>query len=210
MLMASMFHNSTSYLDRYFEQVEALRREIPVTLYLAEGDSTDNTREVLEKYLEPGDQIIDATHGGMVFGSVDHPQRWKQIAYVCNTLLDALPQAGNLIYVEADLIWTPETMVHLLGDLTVVDAVAPLCYQRERFYDTWGYRYEDGSHIGSSPVRHTGLVKILSAGSCIAMRPEVYRDCRFTEDEAIVGFCKEMKAEGFGLFMDTDLAIEHP
>jgi hypothetical protein len=208
--MASMFHQAETYIPRYFAQVEALRREIPVTLYLAEGDSADNTRSTLGAYLKPGDQIIDATHGQMVFGSVDRPERWKQVAFVCNLLLDALPQTGPLIYVESDLIWTAETMLRLLADLDVVDAVAPLCFQRERFYDTWGFRWEDGTHIGSAPARDTGLVKILSAGSCIAMRPEVYRDCRFSDDEAIVGLCREMRAEGFEMWMDTDLAIEHP
>ena len=209
-LLASMFHQAESYIPRYFAQVGALREHVPVTLYMAEGDSTDNTRRILEAYCQPGDQVIEASHGQMVFGSVDRPERWKQIAYVCNTLLDSLPQAGNLIYVEADLIWAAETMTHLLGDLTIVDAVSPLVYQRDRFYDTWGFRFLDGTHIGSSPVRHEGLKKILSAGSCIAMRPEVYRECRFTDDEAIVGFCKEMHAEGFKLYADTDLRIEHP
>ena len=115
-MLASIFRDSAAYVDRYFAQVDALRQHIPVTLYLAEGDSTDGTWVVLNERTTDDDYLFQIAHGGPKFGSVNNPQRWKQIAYVCNGLLDSIPQQGNLIYVESDLIWEPETMLTLLGD----------------------------------------------------------------------------------------------
>ena len=45
--IGSIFRNSTSYVDRYFEQIERLESELdaPVALILGEGDSTDSTEK---------------------------------------------------------------------------------------------------------------------------------------------------------------------
>ena len=209
-MLASIFRDSAAYVDRYFAQVDALRQHIPVTLYLAEGDSTDGTWVVLNERTTDDDYLFQIAHGGPKIGSVNNPQRWKQIAYVCNGLLDSIPQQGNLIYVESDLIWEPETMLTLLGDLTVVDAVAPQSVTGSRFYDTWGYRTMEDKHFPGYVLPDGPLIEILSAGSCIAMRPEVYRDCRFTEDEGIVGFGKEIHKEGMKLFLDPSVKVVHP
>lgn len=224
-LVTSAFRDGESYVERYFAQIEELRRHLPVHLRIAEGDSTDDTYAAIEGYLQDGDELYQISHGGPAYGSIDHPLRWGQIAYVWNQLFDKMSPEGPLVLVEADLIWQPETILRLLADLDVVDAVAPLSLKDDRFYDTWGHRGTDGimftglspyhpsfgvdlaTHPGAGPQ---GLVEINSAGSCIAMREDVYRVCRFGETDGIVGFGADIRRKGFQLFCNPTVSVTHP
>ncbi len=212
-VLASIFRNATGYVDRYFEQVAALREHLDVSLWIAEGDSVDGTYELLGSYMTPDCTLLKIDHGGRRFSSVDNPERWNQIATVWNTLLDKLPQDGPLILVEADLIWEPETMLGLLDMLQNPPcfAASPQSLKGDRFYDTWGYRTVTGEMFGSEPLDPNGPIQQLgSAGSCIVMRPEVYRDCRFGENDGIVGFGRDMLFKGYGHYLIPNLKVEHP
>ena len=39
------------------------------------------------------DILLKVDHGGPKFGSIDHPQRWAQLALCCNAVMDAFPDA---------------------------------------------------------------------------------------------------------------------
>lgn len=213
MLLASAFRNGESYVERYFAQVNELRRHIPIQLRIAEGDSTDDTYQAIESYLQDGDELYQISHGGQVYGSVDSPDRWGQIAYVWNALFDKIEPQGPMILVEADLVWQPETMLTLGDHLSSVDAVAPLSMAGDRFYDTWGHRGTDGIMFAGQPPFHqsiSGLTEIDSAGSCIVMREHVYRDCRFGPTDGIVGFGNDIRAKGYHLFVDPSVRVDHP
>ena len=47
MILASIFRDSATYVDRYVEQVKALRELMPVRVVAVEGDSTDDTYDQL-------------------------------------------------------------------------------------------------------------------------------------------------------------------
>lgn len=212
-LLASAFMNGEDYVERYFAQVAELRKHLPLSLRLIEGDSTDDTYGALEQNLLPGDELFKIEHGGQAFGSIDHPARWGQIAFVWNTFFEKLTPSGPLILVEADLVWQPETLLTLAGDLSEVDAVAPLSLKDGGFYDTWGHRGLDGARFYRAAPFHpslNGLTEIGSAGSCIAMREDVYRECRFGVTDGIVGFGADIRAKGFRLFCDPSVAVVHP
>ena len=236
--IASIFRNSVPYLDRYVKQVADLSGHLcglgfDIHLIAAEGDSTDDTYEQLKRklgylygrvqHVSTGSQlsIIKAEHGGKAYGSVDNPFRWKNISYVCNKVLESVEEDDDfLLYVESDLIWDAETMQYLLGHLHQqqhIDAVAPLSIHQptKRFYDTWGHR-KDGQCFQQDRPYHPGirgisLTPIDSAGSCIAMRGEVARECRFTPPELdIVGFGNDIRARGYKLYLDPGLRVLHP
>lgn len=214
-MLLSAFRDGAHYVDRYFAQVDALRAHLPVTCYLVEGDSADGTAGALIDRLTDRDAsatLIHVNHGGPKFTSVDHPQRWNQIAQVWNTLLDKLPQAGDAILVEADLCWEPDTMLALLADLAAgCDAVAPQSVKDGRFYDTWGHRWSEDQRFSDEPLpEDAGLQPIFSAGSCIAMRQEVYRDCRFGENDGIVGFGRDLHFKDYSMFVDPAVSVVHP
>ena len=220
MLLASAFRDGENYVERYFAQIEELRTHFPVQLRIAEGDSSDGTYAAIESYLQDGDELYKIDHGGPAFGSIDTPIRWRQIAHVWNTLFDKITPDGPLILVEADLIWQPSTMQALVDDLwhyKDCDAVAPLSIVGEsRFYDTWGYRGTDGRMFTSDPPYHPSLdlslepTEINSAGSCIAMKEHVYRECRFGDTDGIVGFGQSIRDHGFHLFCNPDVRVVHP
>jgi hypothetical protein len=237
--IASIFRNSESYIHRYFEQLAMLTGSLTgagfdIHLILVEGDSIDNTWNMLQdrarflfKWFESIGRsqnsklsLFQASHGGPVFGSVDNEQRWRNISYVCNKVLESVEEADDyLLYVESDLIWDADTMQYLLGDLDnhgLADAVAPMSIHRTTglFYDIWGYR-KDGVAFTPHPPFHPGVgirfTPIDSAGSCIAMRGEVARACRFTPPErGIVGFGGDIRAKGFTLYLDPQLRVYHP
>lgn len=217
--VASIFRDSTGYLERYFTQVCELEIALgePVTLVIAEGDSTDGTHNVLYRQLHErggGDTLLKVDHGGPSFAAVDSPQRWAQIAQVCNAVMDALPLAPT-IYVESDLIWEPDTMLQLLKDLEEVPAVAPLCLKGDRFYDVWGHRDIDGARFRPyEPFHDLGdepLVEIGSAGSCVVMRPDVAQVARFGDNDAIVGLGRDIRFRAnASLWLDQRVAVHHP
>ncbi len=230
-VLASIFRNSTGYLDRYFGQATRLAGALARTgdtlkLMLAEGDSSDDTYHSLMNDRSGLDTtVIKAEHGGPVFGSIDNDQRWRNISFVCNTLLQAITDdpfpADAVVYVESDLFWHPEMMVTLLGHLNDldIDAVAPMCFHLPTglFYDTWGHR-KDGIRFIPYPPYHphlvddpTGLTRIDSAGSCIVMSRFVARNCRFEPPErGIVGFGDDMRRLQFQLWLDPAQRVLHP
>ena len=214
--LISIFRNSISYLDRYIAQVEALRQHVPLEVVVAEGDSDDGTYDQLRglQFTIPF-ELLKIDHGGPLFNSTDNEQRWGQIAFVYNALLDTLDPEGPVILVESDLIWQPETMLGLLKHLDMgVDAVAPLSVKGDRFYDTWGHRWPDGERFSSDLTEIVSDGKMLrpisSAGSCIVMKEAVARKARFGETDGIVGFCRHLHELGFNLYLDDLVRVEHP
>lgn len=216
--LISIFRNSISYVDRYVEQVNAFRWSLDdpdsLEVVVAEGDSDDGTFTFLDNCDEI-DRVLKIDHGGPRFNSVDNPQRWGQIAFVYNALLDELDPDGPVILVESDLIWQPQTMLGLLKHLGVgIDAVAPLSVKGDRFYDTWGHRWPDGTCFTSNLDQIVTDGKLLrplaSAGSCIVMKEEVARKARFGAEDGIVGFCNDMHRLGFTLYLDDREQVRHP
>lgn len=187
--LCSIFRDSARYVRRYFDQIDALREHVNVRVVGTWGDCEDHTHDLLKgRDIE----LYEYHHGGPHFGSVDHGPRWDNIAKVVRHTLDMVGDPGDaLIWVESDLIWRPETMLTLLGDLDNVGAVAPMAMATsaqfdcgpERFYDIWGYR-QDGQWFNAYPPYYrgepdpnTGLVKIDSCGSCwVAADDSFWRD----------------------------------
>lgn len=237
-VIGSIFRNSTSYLKRYFDQVDSLVHEIhkrgdTVYLVLAEGDSDDRTYEAIIKNLcdrgyQSNSTCLKVDHGGRAFGSIDHDERWRNISMVCNQLLCFVPICDKMIYVESDLIWEAETMLKLLdavgpGD-TDFDAVAPMCFHKPtgNFYDTWGHRangvrftptfpYHQNIPYGALDFEDHAYIPIDSAGSCLVMRGGIPLVCRFTPPErGIVGFCEDFARHGYDLWLDPNCSVLHP
>jgi hypothetical protein len=176
--LCSIFRDSQSYLDRYFEQVNKLRCRVGLRLYLTEGDSHDGTDDELAHRVRTSDTFMEVSHGGPRFGSVDNPQRWAQIASVVRpTLARALEDDPDIvIWVESDLVWDTEDMVRLIDAAKNGRSVAPMVFAEEgpRFYDTWGFRqngqrfYAHQPYFPADPVTDEVYAKIDSCGSCFA------------------------------------------
>ncbi len=215
--LASIFRDATDYIPRYFAQIKALRADADVRLVLAEGDSHDESYAMLKGLADSADTVIKVDHGGPKFGSIDDPQRWAQIALVCNDLMRHVGAPGDaFVYVESDLLWGPATILGLVSDLDEVPAVAPLSFcegNPERFYDVWGF-VKDGERFDAHPPYHPGvgkeLTEIDSAGSCFATRPEWASVIAWSPVDCIRGVGRSLREAGASLWVDPLLAVHHP
>jgi hypothetical protein len=216
MILASIFRDSAAYVDRYVDQIKALREYQPVTVIAVEGDSSDDTYDRLRA---TDFHVLKAEHGGPKFGSVAHPLRWRQIAVAGSACLAAAMRLVRddpqpFCYVESDLIWGPGVVQQLLGDLARVPAVAPLSMQRGRFYDIWGYTLNDRMFRPYPPyhddIDMLGLSRIDTCGSMFVTRAECVDVLEFSAVDCPRGIGRSLYANGYSLWLDPTVRVEHP
>lgn len=210
--IGSIVRDGSGYIGRYFKQIEDLRKHIPVNVIITEGDSTDNTWALIQN--REGVTPFKYDHKGAKYGSVNVKERWKNIARTWNHMLS---QAGSIktpfIYLEADLLWDSKSMLSLIEGLSDFDAVAPMCFHGNIFYDTWGHR-AFGRHFTNLYPYHANLtdydryMPIESAGSCIVMKSEVINSCRLSEVDAMIGH--DIITKGYSFVVDKKTRIYHP
>ena len=215
MILVTVMRDSAEYLHRFFDQAEALDCHIVV----AEGDSTDSTYEQLAAYGSDGRvTILKVEHGGPKFGSVDNPQRWRQLGAVCEVALTAGARIADrepLVYIESDLLWKPESIGLLAERALTWDAIAPMSMHLGRFYDIWGH-VKDGVGFRPYPPFFPGwagidqLYPIDSAGSCFALSPRAQQYAHFSPVDCIRGIGRSLSENGIVLWLDPTLTVEHP
>lgn len=218
----SIFRNSTAYLDRYAAQVHELCAAFDGTVRFLwlEGDSTDDTMEGLS---ELGWQVAESghsasitrhDHGGPVYASIDHPERWAQLASAWNRNLDELTPTRYAVCVESDLIWQASDMLAMLDHLNNdrCDVAYPLLMLRdtEQFYDTHAYKAPDGSGWSAWPPYAPGwdgtrFVPVSQAGGMVVTRGETLADARWGADDCVLHF-----PEGTRCMVDMHTWIRHP
>jgi hypothetical protein len=226
-VILSAFRNSLPYVFRYAAQMQDLgamlnERRDTLHLILGYGDSIDGTELALKDACHWLDaKLIDVSHGGRHYGSNTHPQRFAQLAKVFNTLLSHVPDDVNdadiVGHVESDLVWEAPTLLQLIDDVQQVPAVAPLVLggDSDQFYDLWAYA-RDGVHFTKSPPYHEaldgrdGLVQIDSAGSVLFVRGALAREARYSDGEAILGYCRDINHNGGSIWCDTSARVYHP
>lgn len=227
----SCFRNACPYLERYCEQMDGLqtllqKRGDHLTLILGYGDSTDGTEAAL--FDECSNRfcalLVDVSHGGPVFASIEDPVRFRQLAYVGNRLLEHVPRDADVVgIVESDLIWDAQTMVQLIEDLEHLPppfgAVAPMVMDGPNsFYDVFAFR-RGGVRFTKKPPYGPftiapdplciNLEWIDSAGSVLFMDAELARKARFGERDAIVSFCRQINWHGGSIWLDTQAKVIH-
>ena len=230
--IVSHFRNAVHYLERYFEQMDGLKKLLnqrgdDLSLVLGYGDSVDGTGEALydECIFRFCSLLVDVSHGGQNFGSIVHPQRFEQLAFVANKLWDSLPKQNVDMVgaVESDLIWQPSELLKMIENVRHHDnlIIAPMVYHRDyRFYDKWAFRL-NGKQFSNEPPYHPDLVyplevsscrfyKMDSVGSVLFMKSSLaYRLC-FPKEDVVVGFCNRARELGVTILLDTWSEVFHP
>jgi hypothetical protein len=219
----SIFRQAAHYLERYCEQMDDLQRLLSqqghsLYLLLGYGDSTDGTGEAL--WDEVADRfpamLLDVSHGGPSFGSIEHPERFKQLATIGNRLLACVPPNADVVgIVESDLIWDALTLSDLIAHLTHVPAIAPMVMDGpDSFYDIFAFR-KGGVRFIKTPPYHEWLdgccelVQLDSAGSVLFVRADLARKARLHDGNAIVGFSQDIYNHGGSVWLDTTLSVSH-
>lgn len=221
-VIISCFRNAAHYIPRYFDQVQQLRKLLLdrgdwLSLLLGYGDSTDGTDVLLheETSFAIGALLVDVSHGGPRFGSIEHPTRFKQLAKMGNTLLECVsPDADVVGFLESDLIWDAPTLLALIDHLQHVPAIAPMIMDGPNsFYDVFAYR-KNSVRFTKQPPFHRELNRTLteidSAGSVIFADAYLARKARLSDGEAIVGWCNGIREQGGSIWVDPTLTVKHP
>lgn len=211
-------HNAATYMDRVAALLEHLSSsEGAHTLRLSAvyGDCVDNTAEALTHAARDRGirlTLTNCSHGGPVYGSTEQPERMAALSKVGNAIFDSVTQQDDvLFYVESDLIWSPETAMHLcrMAHYAITYAVfAPKVTAYEAFYDIWGFRHLDGSRF--SPFETIPLTtEVSSVGSCFAVNVYTARTCRIRDDNALVGWCRDVTDNGRRIVVLGDMEVHH-
>lgn len=217
MILASMFRDSAATVDRYVDQVKALREHMDVKVIAVEGDSYDDT---YDRLMATDFKVLKVEVGGPRYGSVDWRPRWRQLAVCGNAALNAAAfmirghEKEPFCWLESDLICEPETIVRLVDDLSQVSAVAPMSYQGDRCYETWGH-VKDGMPFSARPPYHAGIVPgqltpIDSAGSCFVMLGRLITEVNFSPVDCIRGIGRDLSEAGYQLYLDPTVSVRHP
>ena len=220
--LASIFTQSQAYLTRYFAQCVALAdalhaRGDRLTLLWGEGDSTDNTRTMLEAMRWRLDsRVIDVTHGGAIFGSVVREERFRQLAGIGRKLFAEVPESADVVvWCESDLVWETETALGLIDRVGPgYEVVAPpILLNRQgwgngvNFYDTHAYVCQ-GRHFEHRPPWHpandgTSLLEMETVGSMVAVEGGYFRKAAETYDERVImGLCEDIRKLGGRVWFD--------
>lgn len=230
-VIVSAFRNAASYIEHYCDRMDRLQallhgRGHGLKLVLGYGDSRDGSGEMLHEHcLHRFDALLlDVSHGGHHFGSIVHPQRFKQLAYVGNRLWQHLPDDADIVsLIESDLRWHPESFLRLVEGLQSLETclrsgilLAPAVEHLDgRFYDTWAFR-RNGLHFTNRPPFHPDLtgapdyLQMDSVGSVLVMRGSLAKRLHWPEEDVIVGVCRQAAAQGTQIFMATKVRFYHP
>lgn len=227
--LCSAFRNSVQngHLDRYIEQVWALygaldERGDRLHCAWGEGDSDDDTRSQLVGGLCGWEfTLVDCTHGGREFGSVERAERFRQLAHVGRCIWAAIPaDADAVVYAESDLIWDAQTIVRLIDQLQEYPAISPMVLLDRKgwgkginFYDTWGGIGLNGRHFEHFPPYNAGYkasepFPVSSMGSCMAMRGDIARRIAI-DDELFQGISAQIWRMGESVWIDPQALLFH-
>lgn len=218
----SAFRDASWYIKRYCEQMEKLQEVLnrshhSLHLLLGYGDSRDKTGEILFEECSHrfATDLIDVSHGGLHYGSIVHPARFKQLAYVGNKLWSAIPEDSDVVgLVESDLIWQPYVISSLAVTVGPKQIYAPMVYHEDgRFYDTWAFR-KDGIRFSNHRPFHPTLGRdnctlMESVGSVLFMKSDLARKLTWSEEDVVVGLCNQAREFGSQIWLWTSLAVYH-
>lgn len=235
----SFFRNSarSGQVTRFFQQVIGLQTQVRymdmmLRCIAVHGDSVDGTEGTLiteAARAQVSLQLIRADHGGPEFGSVDTTARMTALSMIANRGLDAVRLDDDYVwYVESDLLWSPRVVMGLLSELRVREMVgegyeshrqqpgliAPMPFAGEAFYDIWGFR-KSGHRFGPfhpyhGELKFDDITVVDSVGSCFVMHGAVARTCRIRNGNALVGFCEDVRANGWEVTCDARKKVVHP
>lgn len=236
LVIVSLFRQCPDAVRRYRSQIESLHWTGPLHVVCIEGDSTDQTPEILDEWARQDSRVTVLHHdlGNPLFGSTLNPVRLQTLAEVSNVGLDHV--ARNLdteyvLFLTSDLLIEPDLATRLQRALEGAPeaerpgVVAPMVWRDtgtgDNFYDTWAFRRRVKNRdalFEESPSRNkvlsqlgSCLQRMESVGSVLFCRAAlVYAGVRFTPDMDVIGFCSGVRRVGYSIWADPSTHVRHP
>lgn len=218
--VCTLMRNSEKYIERFFQQIETELVNVDYRIIIGEGDSTDKTREILDKKASSDNRIIvyDVSHGGKEFGSIVNEQRFLQLAYSGNIIWfqSSMLESHITIWIDSDLILEPYTILELVGSVKNESSAiyAPnILMGTCTFYDVWAFR-KDGKHFKAKfPYYEHDKSNIMpevdSVGGIVAMHSEIAKYLYFPAKDVFVGLCKQAKDINCSIYLAYTLKAYH-
>lgn len=227
----SLFRDRSYLVPAYIQRLEGVWSH-DRHVVCVEGDSVDNTRDLLRDWSSRDSRTTVLRHdvGLPEYGSVVHPKRFKALAEVSNAGLDWI--VSNLLvdyvaFVESDIEFDSSMLCDLesaLVELPAPAVVAPMVWVRTHpskepvFYDVWGFRsrgdevkFEWESAAWYRRKYGTAPFEIETAGTVLFCdAAPVYAGARFTAEEAIVGFVRQLRSRGASAWAVPSVNVVHP
>lgn len=164
-LIYSIFRNSSSNIDNYYQQlvqtINKLKESYEFYISLYENDSTDNTKEklaALDFSFVKNFSLISEQIGSNFYGkSIKDEDRVKNLAAARNKAIhanDFLNQVDKVLCIESDIYYETTCIKNLLNfqkdnNLPSVDIVSAVSYQgKDKLYDTWATRRNNTEESG--------------------------------------------------------------
>lgn len=223
----STFRDDSQNVIPYYERI--LELDYPqslLRLYLVEGDSVDDTHQLL-KDIETYDyrlSVVKHDTGQPRYSSVIDTERFRLLAKVNNVALNAIVRhkwAEIAVLIESDLIYQPDLLRRLLNSRPDPKAfISPMIWLDMKgwygFYDIWAYRLLRGDAFPTGSREWYGehfpqvVFEVESTGSVIMLPMQALIDgCRY-DDEAVRGFCISGRMKGYQIYVDPNIHVIHP
>lgn len=163
-LIYTIFRNSEKKLEQYYSQIKSIVETYPeynFYLSLYENDSTDNTKELLNKFdwSFAADTFLNCENVGTdFFGSVKEEQRVKNLAAARNKAIEAkdfLEKVDHVLDIESDMRFSVDTVGKILKfketyNLARVDIVSSVSrLKNNNVYDIWATRQTPNEEEGN-------------------------------------------------------------
>ena len=219
-------------VGKFFEFFEQNSGGHQLTYYVAEGGSTDNTREVLGRWrilLDPGRLYIRTSPPppNVEVASVVSETRFKHLSACGNIPLREARDDDftHILWMESDLV-PPSDLIPALFEHaetpewadTLAVAPVPIFQQdgRDRFYDTWAFRDLLGRPWGNDDLawfrnNPLGFVPVSSVGSCVLLNGTLLREHGIDFQEGCFpALCAAGRKAGLNIYVDTTIEVQHP
>lgn len=229
--IVSLFRQCPDVVAQYRARIASLSWPVKPHVVCVEGDSTDQTPELLDVWAREDDHVHVLHHsmGNPLFGSTLNPLRLRTLATVSNVGMDFVAKNLDVEYVlflTSDLNYAPdfaERLRSVLESAPRAGLVAPMIWRNngrhDEFYDTWAFRRDASQRdplFDNNPPRSTLLPKldvpqrVESVGSVLFCRSApIYAGVRFT-DQDVLGFSEKMREAGYTIWADPTAHAHHP
>ena len=215
--VCSLFRNSAETLPAYRAAFESQVGDFDLFFSLVEGDSSDETWDLLRSWQSEDDRVLLTKHD--VEPVVDFDDRVRKWAMLANVFMEQASRRpfDHLLVCESDLCVPPDLVAGLLENGG--DVVAPSVFLGDLFYDTWGFRGLDGRRFTNLAPYHpdfrfNDVVELSSVGSTVLFSKAVLdagiRMRGTYENGLLVGMCQDARARGFRVWLDSRFSVIHP
>lgn len=216
--VGSLFRNSSRTLGYYRALLEnQIGDGFELVFSFVEGDSSDDTWQRLQAWASEDSRVrLKKCDVEPVSDFQDRVRKWAELGNEVIENLDGV-EYDWFLWCESDLCIPPDLILQLLAARK--DIVAPVIFLGDLFYDTWGFRGQDGQRYRNTAPYHPAhrsfaTTPIQSAGSVLLIRKSVLdKGIRFRgvyDNGLLVGICKDARDLGFEVHVDSSTCVIHP